>query len=187
MNKQDIKDCLTTLNKGGIILYPTDTIWGLGCDATNPDAVNKLYSIKKRDKQKPMIILLDNINRVMSYVDKPPQVALDVMELSSEPTTVVFDKAKNLPENLIGQDGSIAIRIIKKKSLTELIKRFKRPLVSTSANFAEEPTALSFNDIPDKLKSSADYVCKPYKNDATHKRSAIIRIKQDGEIIFLRK
>ncbi|MEA3447479.1 MAG: L-threonylcarbamoyladenylate synthase [Bacteroidota bacterium] len=187
MNKQDIKDCLTTLNKGGVILYPTDTIWGIGCDATNADAVDKLYTIKQRDKQKPMIILLDNINRIMSYVDKPPEVALDVIELSNQPLTMVFDNAKNLPENLIGQDGSIAIRVVKNKSIVELVKRFKRPLVSTSANVAGEPPALSFDDIPSKLKTMVDYVCTSHRSDVTQKRSAIIRIKQDGEIIFLRK
>ncbi|MGC9332332.1 MAG: L-threonylcarbamoyladenylate synthase [Bacteroidales bacterium] len=187
MNKQDIKACLTTLHNGGIILYPTDTIWGIGCDATNPDAVDKLYNIKERDKHKPMIILLDTINRIMSYVDKPPEVALDVIELSNQPITVVFDKAKNLPETLIGQDGSIAIRVVKKKSLVELIRRFKRPLVSTSANVAGESPALSFKDIPDKLKTRVDYVCKSHRNDSGQKISTVIRIKQDGEIIFLRQ
>ncbi|MFW5805508.1 MAG: L-threonylcarbamoyladenylate synthase [Bacteroidales bacterium] len=187
MEKQDLKGCLTTLHQGGTILYPTDTIWGLGCDATNPEAVDRLYTLKQRDQNKPMIILLENINQIMSYVDRPPKVALDVIELSNEPLTVVFDKAKSLPHNLISQDGSIAIRLVKKKSIAELIRRFRKPIVSTSANIAGVPSAKSFEDISDTLKSRVDYVCKSHRDEYCRKRSAIIRIKQDGEIIFLRK
>jgi L-threonylcarbamoyladenylate synthase len=186
--KDDIKHCLDTLHQGGIILYPTDTIWGLGCDATNPDAVDKLYRIKQRDPEKAMLILIENINQVTSYVEKAPDVALDMMELATEPLTLIFEKAKNLPLNLIGNDGSIAIRLTNEKFTSELLKRFKKPIVSTSANFSGAETPLRFSDINDKLKSLTDYVVEFRRKESRHKKSSsIIRIGNNGEIDIIRK
>lgn len=185
--KQDIQKCIDTLHKGGIILYPTDTIWGLGCDATNPDAVEKLYSIKHRPPQKSMLILIENMNQVTSYVDNPPEVALDMMELSTEPLTIVFDKAKNLPHNLIAEDGSIAIRLVKSGFVAQLLSRFKRPVVSTSANFSGSETPLNFSDISDQLLAKVDYASDTGREKRHKKTSSVIKIKGDGEIIILRK
>ncbi|MFP4663064.1 MAG: L-threonylcarbamoyladenylate synthase [Bacteroidales bacterium] len=186
--KEDINKCLEALHQGGIIIYPTDTVWGLGCDATNPDAVEKIYKIKQRDKSKSMLILLENINQVFSYVEKPPEVALDMIELSTEPLTVVFEKAKNLPLNLIASDGSIAIRVSKNKFTSELIRRFKKPVVSTSANFSGQDTPLSFKEIDDDLIGMADYVVRFGQKETRRKKaSSIIRISNQGEIDIIRK
>jgi L-threonylcarbamoyladenylate synthase len=186
--KDDIKQCLDTLHQGGIILYPTDTIWGLGCDATNPDAVDRLYKIKQRDPDKAMLILIENINQVTSYVEKPPEVALDMMELAAEPLTLIFEKAKNLPLNLIGDDGSIAIRLTEETFTSELLRRFRKPVVSTSANFSGGETPLRFADIDENLKSKADYVVHFRRKESRHKKSSsIVRIGNNGEIDIIRK
>ncbi len=185
--KEEIKKTLDILHNGGIILYPTDTIWGLGCDANNAEAIDKLYKIKRRDASKSMLILIENITRVSSYVNKPPEVALDMMEFSQEPLTIIFDGAKNLPTNLIANDGSIAIRLVQDDFCKELIKRFKKPLVSTSANFSGQASPLKFSDIDKSLINSVDYVVN-HKRDSRHvKASSIIRIRENNQIEIIRK
>ncbi len=185
--KEEIKKTLDILHNGGIILYPTDTIWGLGCDANNAEAIDKLYKIKRRDTSKSMLILIENITRVNSYVNKPPEVALDMMEFSQEPLTVIFDGAKNLPTNLIANDGSIAIRLVKDEFCKELIKRFKKPLVSTSANFSGEASPLKFSDIDNALIDSVDYAVNHKRNSRHVKSSSIIRVRENNQIEIIRK
>ena len=135
-DKEDLKQALDTLKAGGVILYPTDTIWGLGCDATNPEAVEKIYAIKGRDKGKSLIVLLENDYQLEGYVQEVPEVAYQLIEVADKPLTIIYSQAKNLAANVVAEDGSIGIRIVKHPFCEELIKRFRKPIVSTSANIS---------------------------------------------------
>lgn len=185
----DIIKSLEVLRTGGVILYPTDTIWGLGCDATNPDAVQKIYDIKKRADNKSMIILMDTVNRLSSYVDNIPNVAYDVIELSEKPLTVILEGAKLLAHNVINEnDQSIGIRIIKEPFSYKLIQRFKRPIVSTSANFSGSPSPSIFDEINSEIINQVDYVVN-YRQDDISKSSpsGIIKIGRDLSINIIRE
>ncbi len=186
--KEDINKALEVLKSGGIILYPTDTIWGLGCDATNEKAVQKIYSIKKRDAQKSMLILLENPASIYAYVERVPDIAFDIMELSEKPVSVIFPGAKNLAPNLPAEDGSIGIRLTQETFTKQLIQRFRKPIVSTSANHSNEKTPLNFAQISDRIKEKADYVVK-YKQDCTTsaQSSSIIKIGLSNEVEIIRK
>ena len=185
---EDIKKAVEILNKGGIILYPSDTIWGLGCDATNKDAVAKLYKIKKRNSEKSMLILLNNIGLIYSYVELVPETAFDIIDLSEKPVTVIFPGAKNLAENLLAADGSIGIRITKEKFTNTLLQKFKKPLVSTSANFTGEKTPLTFNEISEDIKQAVDYVVKYNQDDlSAGTTSSIIKIGINNKIKVIRE
>lgn len=184
----DINNALETLRSGGIILYPTDTIWGVGCDATNPEAVEKVYALKGRSKDKSLIILLENDNRLASYVNEIPDVAYQLIELSEKPLTIVYSKAKNLAPNLIAEDGTIGIRIVKHHFCVQLIQRFKKPIVSTSANLSGAPSPRNFNDISDEIKAGVDYVVQFGQDDLTPKQaSTIMKLDPSGAFSFIRK
>ena len=142
--QEDIKRAIETLRNGGIILYPTDTVWGIGCDATNPEAVKKVYEIKHRDDSKALICLVDSDARLQRYVRNVPDVAWDIFELATKPTTIILDDAVNLAPNLIAEDGTIAMRITQEPFSKELCYRFQKPLVSTSANISGEPAAQNY-------------------------------------------
>src|SRR6056297_4139151 len=144
---QDVQNCLKFLYNGGIILYPTDTIWGIGCDATNEKAVERIYQIKKRSDQKSMLVLLDNAGKIPSYVHKMPDIAWDLIDLADKPLTIIYPQAKNLAKNLIAPDESIGIRITNETFSQQLIKRFKKPVVSTSANISGEKAPANFSAI----------------------------------------
>jgi len=161
----DIKAAIAVLQKGGIILYPTDTIWGLGCDAGNEDAVQRIYAIKNRVDSKSMLVLMENAALIERYVDEVPDVAYDLIELTDKPLTIIFDGAKNLAKNLIAEDGSIGIRITSEAFSSELIRRFKRPIVSTSANISGSPSPARFSDIDQGIIDSVDFVVKYRQND----------------------
>lgn len=148
---EDIKNAVEIMKKGGVILYPTDTVWGIGCDATNAEAVAKVYRIKQRDDSKALICLVDSDVRMQRYVRNVPNVAWDIMELATKPTTVILDDAVNLAPNLIAEDGSIAMRITKEPFSHELCYRFQKPLVSTSANISGQPAASNYRDISQEL------------------------------------
>jgi L-threonylcarbamoyladenylate synthase len=184
----DLKKAVEVLQNGGIILYPTDTIWGIGCDATNEKAVQKIYEIKKREDSKSMLVLMENINLLERYVDEIPEVAFDLIELSEKPVTIIYDGAKNLAKNLIASDGSIGIRISSENFTRQLIQRFKKPIVSTSANISGDPSPANFSGINDKIKSSVDYVVK-YRQDDFKKSvaSSIIKLGKGGEVKIIRK
>lgn len=186
---EDIKKALEVLQNGGVILYPTDTIWGLGCDATNPDAVKKIYDIKKREDNKSMIVLADQVGRLFSYIDEIPDVALDVMELTEKPLTVIFEGAKNLAENVINQeDKSIGIRITSDDFCQKLIQRFKKPIVSTSANISGESFPSIFDDIDENIKTQVDYIVEHRQSDTKKVApSAIMKIGQGGTIKIIRE
>ena len=160
MNQQeDIKNAIEVMKQGGVILYPTDTVWGIGCDATNAEAVAKVYKIKKRDDSKALICLVDSDARLQRYVRNVPNVAWDILDIATKPTTIILDGAINLAPNLIAEDGSIALRITKEPFSHELCYRFQKPLVSTSANISGEPAAANYNDISQELLDAVDYVC----------------------------
>ena len=157
--KEDIKNAIDVMRKGGIILYPTDTVWGIGCDATNAEAVAKVYKIKQRDDSKALICLADSVDRVLRYVRDVPPVAWDLMEIADKPTTVILDGAVNLAPNLIAEDGSIGLRITNEEFSKELCYRFQKPIVSTSVNISGEPAAQNYCDIVPEILEAADYVC----------------------------
>jgi L-threonylcarbamoyladenylate synthase len=186
--KEDITNALETLRKGGVILYPTDTIWGIGCDATNADAVKRVYEIKQREDTKSMLVLLENPNLILSYIEEMPEVAWDLIEFAEKPTTIIYDKAKNLPINLIAEDGSIGIRITNEAFTQQLIQRFRKPLVSTSANVSGQPSPQNFDSISDEIKSKVDYIVKYRQEErANPQPSSIIKLGVSGLIQIIRK
>lgn len=189
MNQQDdIKKAIEVMKNGGVILYPTDTVWGIGCDATNEEAVAKVYKIKHRDDSKALICLVDSSVRLQRYVRNVPEVAWQIMELATKPTTVIFDNAVNLAPNLIAEDGSIGMRITQEPFSKELCYRFQKPIVSTSANISGEPAAQNYKDITEELLNSVDYVCYSRRQEKKpHTPSSIIRIKVGGEVEIIRK
>ncbi|MDR0606190.1 MAG: threonylcarbamoyl-AMP synthase [Bacteroidales bacterium] len=146
------------LNRGSIILYPTDTIWGLGCDATNVAAIDKIFTIKRRRTTKSLLILLDEVEKLSLYLDHIPEIAWDLIEHTNRPTTFIYNHVKNLPKNLIAPDGTIAIRIVKNEFCKRLISLFGKPIVSTSANISGKPTPALFKDISPEIKSLVDYI-----------------------------
>lgn len=185
---EDIKSAMAVLQKGGVILYPTDTIWGIGCDACNEEAVQKVYAIKNRNDSKSMLVLMENAALLDRYVNEVPDIAFDLIELTDKPLTIVYDGAKNLAKNLVAEDGSIGIRITTEAFSSELIRRFKRPIVSTSANRSGNPSPSCFDEIDQEIIDSVDYVVK-YRQDDTHKAapSGIIKLGRGGEIKVIRE
>lgn len=185
---EDINKALEVLKSGGIILYPTDTVWGLGCDAANKNAVEKIFKIKKRNEQKSMLILLNNISSIYSYVEIVPEIAFDIIELSDKPVTVIFPGAKNLAQNLIAEDGSIGIRITHERFTEQLLKKFRKPIVSTSANVANTETPLNFSEISNEIKEKVDYIVE-YKQEETilGNPSSIIKIGLSNEVQVIRE
>lgn len=188
VDRKDLQQALETLQSGGLILYPTDTIWGIGCDATNPAAVDKIFALKGRDKDKSMIVLMHNDYQLESYVHDVPEVAYDLIEASDQPLTIVFDRAKNLAANVLAPDGSIGIRIVNHPFCQQLLQRFKRPIVSTSANLSGEPTATTFDEIDNQVKLGVDYIVKfGQKNQQKGRPSVIMKLGSGGKFEFLRK
>ena len=184
----DLKAALSVLKAGGVILYPTDTVWGLGCDATNNEAVKKVYSIKQREDNKSLIILIDNVNRIGQYVTSVPEIAYELIDVTDTPLTIIYPGAKNLAPNIVSEDGSIGIRICSDDFVSELISRFRKPLVSTSANLSGEKTPAVFYDISQEITGSVDYIVKFRQDDqTTHSPSSIIKIESDGSIKIIRK
>ncbi len=187
--QNDINNALEVLRKGGVILYPTDTVWGLGCDATNANAVKRIYEIKKRADNKSMILLSDSVNRLFSYVENIPELAEQLIELSDKPLTIILEGAKNLAENVINkEDKSVGFRVVNDEFCQKLIFQFRKPIVSTSANISGEPTPTIFDEISDEIKNSVDYVVE-YRQDDTLKAkpSGIIKLSNDNSIVVIRE
>ncbi len=185
---EDIKKAVEVLRKGGVILYPTDTVWGIGCDATNAEAVSRVYAIKHRDDSKALICLVDSDARLQRYVRDVPAVAWELLDVVTKPTTVILDGAVNLAPNLIADDGSIALRITQEPFSKELCYRFQKALVSTSANISGEPAAANYCDISDDIINAVDYVCFSRRQERKpHTPSSIIKLKSDGEVTIIRK
>jgi L-threonylcarbamoyladenylate synthase len=186
--KEDISNAVEIMRQGGVILYPTDTVWGVGCDATNAEAVAKIYKIKKRQDSKAMICLVDSDARLQRYVRTVPNVAWELLDCADKPTTVILDGAINLAENLIAEDGSVALRITKEPFSKELCFRFQKAIVSTSANISGQPAAQNYCDISPELLEAVDYVCWSRRQEhKPHKPSSIIKLGLDGEVKIIRK
>ncbi|MBP3287025.1 MAG: threonylcarbamoyl-AMP synthase [Prevotella sp.] len=190
--EEDIKNAVEVLRKGGVILYPTDTVWGIGCDATNEEAVRRVYEIKQRDDSKALICLVDSDARLQRYVRNVPDVAWQLIdslkESDAKPTTLILDGAINLAPNLIAEDGSIGMRITQEAFSKELCYRFQKALVSTSANISGEPAAQNYCDIDPRIIESVDYVCWSRRQEhKPHNPSSIIRLKENGEVTIIRK
>ncbi|WP_319479583.1 L-threonylcarbamoyladenylate synthase [uncultured Draconibacterium sp.] len=184
----DLKKAVEVLKSGGIILYPTDTIWGIGCDATNAEAVKRIYDIKKREDSKNILILMENPALLNRYVDEVPEVAWDLVEISTTPLTVIYPGAKNLAANLIAEDGSIGIRFTKEEFTRQLLQRFRRPIVSTSANISGEKSPAFFDEISEEIKESVDYIVEYRQDDRmASKPSSVIKLGPGGQIDILRK
>ena len=184
----DIKKALEVLKNGGIILYPTDTIWGIGCDATNENAVQKIYELKNRADSKSMLVLMENPALLDRYVDDVPEIAWDLVEVATTPLTVIYPNAKNLAKNLIAEDGSIGIRFTKEAFTTQLLQRFRKPIVSTSANISGEKSPAFYAEISDEIKNKVDYVVEYRQNDNTPSQpSSIIKLGAGGRIDIIRK
>ena len=182
-----MEQIIQTLKSGGTILYPTDTIWGIGCDATNIDAIEKIFEIKKREKTKSMIILVESDKRLQDLVDVP-EMAWEIMDLSEKPVTIIYDSPKGLPKELLAEDGSIGIRLVKNDFLKKLISKLNKPLVSTSANFSGEKSPMKFSDISQEIVDSVDFVVEENQDKVSeYSGSSIIRVWSDGRIKVIRE
>lgn len=186
-DQNDLKKALDVLWQGGVLLYPTDTVWGLGCDATNPAAVKRIFDLKQREEAKSMLVLIANPNMLTSYIREVPEVAWQLIEVADKPLTIIYPGAKNLAANLMAADGSVGIRVTHEAFTEELIRRFKRPIVSTSANLSGKPTPRNFEEIEDSVKSAVDYVVR-YRQDEPGESapSSIIKLGVGGEIQIIR-
>ena len=186
--EEDIKIALEVLRAGGVILYPTDTIWGIGCDATNAEAVKKVYGIKEREDSKSMLVLVDEAQRILSYIETMPEIAWDLIELAVEPLTIVYPGAKNLAQNLVSEERTIGIRVSSEIFTKKLIQRLKKPIVSTSANISGQKSPANFSQIDEIIKSRVDYIVGYRQDDITqYKPSSIIQLGVKGEVKIIRK
>jgi L-threonylcarbamoyladenylate synthase len=183
----DIEPCLERLQQGGLILYPTDTVWGIGCDATNPEAVKRIYELKKRSDKHAMIVLVADERDILQYVTQPDLQIFDYIKGIQRPTTVIYDGAIGLAENLLAEDGSVGIRICEDAFCKHLIKRFRKPLISTSANISGYPAPRCFKDIEPVIVNGVDYVVN-YRQDDTEfrKPSSVIKWEKDGTLSIIR-
>jgi len=185
--KDEILKSYEILKKGGVILYPTDTVWGIGCDATNAKAIDRIYGIKKRSSDKSFIILLDLPEKLYQYVDDIPEIAYDFINNITTPLTIVYPKAKNLPKNLVADNGSIAIRIVRDEFCSKLVSMMNKPLVSTSANFSGEPTPMIFSKIRKEIIDQVDYAVKLNRTRLKAvKSSTVIKFNLKGEYEIVR-
>lgn len=188
VQRDDLNKALETLKNGGLILYPTDTIWGIGCDATNAEAVEKVFALKGRNPQKSLIVLLHNDNQLASYVNDIPEVAYDLIEYTETPLTIVYSKAKNLAPNVIAADGSVGIRIVRHPFCEQLLQRFRKPIVSTSANISGEVSPAYFDEISEQVKAGMDYIVEyGRQGNRNNKSSTVMKLDPSGKFEFLRK
>jgi L-threonylcarbamoyladenylate synthase len=185
--QHDIDACLEILDAGGLILYPTDTIWGIGCDATNEMAVEKIYRLKQRPDHKPMVILMADEKEILQYVTQPDLQVFDYIKGVSKPITVVYEGGVGLADQLLADDRSVAIRITSDSFCKHVIKRFRKPIVSTSANLSGYPAPRSFQDIDPLIKEGVDYVVRYRQSDDNYyKPSSVVRWDKNGELIIIR-
>jgi len=185
--EEEITKSVDLLKKGKVLLYPTDTIWGIGCDATNSKAIQRIYKLKGKNENKGMIVLIDNIDKLETYLEKVPPIAYDLISNSKSPLTIVYSGARNLAKNIIAKDGTIAIRVVHGKYSGETIKQFGKPIVSTSANFSDQPTAKTFDQIEEGIKEGVDHVVSVFRNTVhSVKASTIIQVEDDGSFSVIR-
>ena len=185
---EEIKKACQVMREGGVILYPTDTIWGIGCDATNGDAVRRVYEIKQRADSKAMLVLVDSAVKVDFYVQDVPEVAWDLIELADKPLTIIYSGARNLAPNLLAEDGSVGIRVTSEEFSKRLCQQFRKAIVSTSANISGQPSPQNFSEISDEIKAAVDYIAD-YRREETGKAkpSSIIKLDKGGVIKIIRQ
>ena len=184
---EDLKNACDVLRKGGLILYPTDTIWGIGCDATNEEAVQRVYTLKQRADNKAMLLLLGNEARLESYVQEVPEIAWSLIEVADRPLTLIYTGARNLAPNLIAEDGSVGIRITREEFSRRLCEQFRRPVVSTSANISGQPAPHTFQEIAEEIKQGVDYIVQYRQDDLTAAQpSSIIKLGAGGLFQIIR-
>lgn len=184
---EDIKKACQVMQDGGVILYPTDTIWGIGCDATNEEAVRRVYEIKHRADSKAMLVLVDSAVKVDFYVQDVPAVAWDLLDVADKPLTIIYSDARNLAPNLLAEDGSVGIRVTGEEFSKALCFRFRKAIVSTSANVSGQPSPRTFAEISDEIKNAVDYVVEARRTEAGPARpSSIIKLGQGGEVKIIR-
>jgi len=183
---QEINNALKVLKEGGLILYPTDTVWGIGCDATNEDAVSKIYNLKQRSDSKALICLVADDRMLKKYIKKVPESAFDIMDIEDNPITIIYDNPQNLAQNLIAEDNSIAIRIPDHEFCFQLLRKFNGAIVSTSANISGQPTPKSFKEIHEDILKDVDYVVNLQREKICTKASSIIKLSNDGTVKVIR-
>ena len=183
----EIKNCIEHLKNGGLILYPTDTIWGIGCDANNPDAVKKIYALKKRVNSKSLICLVADDRMLSKYVKEIPEVAYDIIEVAENPTTIIYDNPENVAANLIAEDNSIGIRIPNNEFCYQLLRKFNGAIVSTSANISGQQSPKVFSEISNDILKGVDYVVNLYHDKKDTKPSSIIKLSNSGLVTIIRK
>lgn len=185
--QQEIQNAFEVIQNGGIILYPTDTVWGIGCDATNADAVAKIYALKQRAETQSMIVLMNGEKMMYNVFREIPEVAWQIIDLSEKPTTLILDNPRNVAANVIGADKTLGIRLVKEPFCYKLMERMKKPLVSTSANISGQPTPKSFAEISPEIINGVDYVVNLHKDKISGKPSTIIKLTSDSQVRIIRK
>lgn len=186
--EHSVKEAVRILRAGGVILYPTDTIWGIGCDATNPEAVAKIYKIKQREDVKSMLVLIETPNRLNSYVNVVPDIAWDIVDVADKPLTIIYPGAKNLAPNLMAPDGTIGIRIVKHSFCEKMIRTFGKPIVSSSANISGKSYPKHFHEIDELILDSVDFVVpQEFEFEGTSTPSGVIKIGLSGEVKIIRE
>jgi len=184
---EEVHKAFEIIKEGGIILYPTDTVWGIGCDATNPDAIAKIYALKQREETKSMIVLMNGEKMLYNVFKEIPEVAWQIMDLSEKPTTLILDNPRNVAANIIASDKTLGIRLIKEPFCFKLLERMKKPLVSTSANISGQPTPKSFKEISPEIIKGVDYVVNLHREKICQNPSTIIKLTNDSQVKVIRK
>lgn len=183
----EIHNCLETLKRGGLILYPTDTVWGIGCDVTHPEAIERIYKLKQRVDSKALICLVSDFKMLNQFVEEIPEVAYDILKYAVQPTTIIYDDPIRVAENLIAKDNTLAFRVTQDEFCKKLLRKFRRPIVSTSANISGQKTPGSFKEIPKEILEGVDYVVNLHRDKRSEKPSAIIKLGKDGGVKIIRK
>ncbi|WP_127845099.1 L-threonylcarbamoyladenylate synthase [Psychroflexus aestuariivivens] len=184
---EEIQNAIQTLKRGGLILYPTDTVWGIGCDATNADAIDKVFALKQRSEKKSLICLVSDFKMLNQYVEEVPEVAYDILKYADQPTTIIYQNPIRVATNLIAEDDTLAIRVVNDKFAKSLLRKYKKPIVSTSANISGQPTPKNFDEISDEILKGVDYVVNLQKSKKSAKPSTIIKLDLDGKVQVIRK
>ncbi len=184
---EEVNKALEVLKQGGIILYPTDTIWGIGCDATNYEAVKRIYKLKQREETKSMICLVSNFNMLNQYVEKVPEAAYDILKYANKPTTIIYNKPLHIAENIVADDNTLAIRVVNHAFCNQLIKKLKVPIVSTSANISNKPSPKSYSEISPDILKGVDYVVNLHRKKNSAKASSIIKLSGNGMVKVIRE
>lgn len=185
--KEEIYKCIEVLKAGGVILYPTDTVWGIGCDATNEAAVKKVYELKQRADSKSLIVIVANDRMLNYHVKDVPELAWDIIDVAEKPTTIIYNEGNHLAPNAIADDKSIAIRLIKEGFAHQLAFNYRKPIVSTSANISKSSTSTSFDEISTDIKDNVDFIVNSQFDTGNKKPSALIKLGLHGDIEILRK